>query len=69
MDNEYFGKHAKIDLIHIPNAEFGDSFHGEVWVRCPHCNKAHEMVGATPVAIKGKYRIYKCSCGELFKDY
>lgn len=24
------------------HAIYGDSFHGETWYRCPHCNKAFE---------------------------
>ena len=62
------GKHEKIEVYKIPSALSGDCFHGEVWVRCPHCKKAHEMVGSTPLMEKDGYYIYKCSCGELFKD-
>jgi len=59
-----------IDNIYlIPNALYGACFHGEVWVRCPKCLEAIEIVGARPVdEVKG-YRIYKCrKCGDLFKD-
>ena len=66
--NMTIGKHEKIDVLKIPSALSGDCFHGEVWVRCPHCKTAHEMVSSTPIKKKDGYRIYRCSCGELFKD-
>ena len=68
MDSEYIGKHAKINILDIPHCYSGACFHGEVWVRCPHCNKAHEMVGSKPLMEKDGYYIYRCSCGKLFKD-
>ena len=67
--DEYIGKHEKINVYKIENALTGACFHGEVWVRCPHCHEAHEMVGSTPLMVKDGYRIYRCKCGELFKDY
>ncbi len=66
--NEALGKHAKINVYEIPSALSGACFHGEVWMKCPHCMKAHQMVGWTPLKVKDGYRIYRCSCGELFKD-
>lgn len=68
MDNEYIGKHLKYDVHGIKNALPGECFHGEVWMRCPYCRKATEMVGSTPIKVQDGYRIYKCECGELFKD-
>lgn len=58
----------QIDIWEIKDALSGACFHGEVWVRCPYCYEAHQMVGSTPVAVKDGFRIYKCSCGKLFKD-
>jgi len=68
-DDGYFGRHEKIDLSTVKNAKPGDSFHGEVWARCPSCYAAYEMVSTIPVSVKEGYRIYRCrKCGELFKD-
>ncbi len=53
----------------IPNALYGACFHGEVWVKCPKCGEALEVVGAHPIDKVNGYRIYKCKkCGNLFKD-
>lgn len=66
---EYFGKHTMIDLNKIPKGRFDAYFHGELWVRCPHCRSGMEIEGATPVAKKSGYLIYRCGkCGELFKE-
>lgn len=66
---EYIGKHEKVDLDNIPESRMGESFHGEVWVRCPHCDSGNELMGATPLLKKDNYLIFRCSrCGKLFKD-
>jgi len=56
------------DLYTMKESEPGACFHGEVWVRCPYCGKAMQLVGVEPVATIKNYRIFRCSCGELFKD-
>ena len=61
------GKHEEMDVYRIPDAISGACFHGEVWMKCPHCGRAHEMVGWTPFAKRKGFRIYKCNCGKLFK--
>lgn len=68
MEQEYIGKHAKLDLWKIENAEFGDCFHGEVWKQCPYCGRAHQMVGKTPLTVIDGYRVFRCECGKLFKN-
>ena len=62
---------APSEVDKLPEATFGDSFHGELWMRCPHCNKGVEMYGMTGkhVASSGKYKAYICPhCNGLFKD-
>ena len=67
---EGIGKHEALgNLFEIPDAVSGAFFHGEVWMKCPHCGQAYEMQSTTPFRIKGRYRIFKCKCGKLFKDY
>ena len=66
--SEHIGKHEKIDVIDIPKANSGACFHGEVWMKCPHCGEAHQMVGWRPLKVKDGWNIYRCSCGKLFKD-
>ena len=51
----------------IPEALNGASFHGETWVKCPYCKKAHEISTWYPKITKNGYGVYKCSCGESFK--
>lgn len=48
----------------------GACFHGEVWVRCPHCGWGHEMMGERPKFTRDDgTKIYQCkNCGELFYD-
>ena len=59
---------TKIESVDIiPTALSGACFHGEVWVKCPHCGKAHQVVGWTPLMKKGRYDVYRCDCGKLFK--
>lgn len=61
-------KEEEITQYNTPEAIFGDYFHGELWVKCPHCGKGKEIIGATPVKEVGGYKIYKCgSCGKYFK--
>lgn len=58
----------QVNLWEIKDALSGACFHGEVWVRCPYCKEAHEMVGSTPLIRKDGYDIYRCDCGKLFKN-
>lgn len=44
----------------------GACFHGEVWVKCPYCGKAHETMGCHDR--KDGYYIIKCECGNYFRD-
>lgn len=58
-----------VNLIDIKSAYTGDSFHGEVWVRCPHCGYGHEMMETCGCPRKDGFIVVKCSkCGKLFKD-
>lgn len=68
MDEDYIGKHEKINLLQIPSALLGACFHGEVWVKCPKCKIGYEVVGSEPLAVRNGYRIYRCVCGQMFKD-
>ena len=53
----------------IPEALKGACFHGEVWVRCPHCKSGAELMGKPAIDKQEGYFIYKCDeCGKLFKD-
>ena len=53
----------------IPNALSGACFHGEVWVKCPHCMSGNQMMGKQALYKQDEYSIYKCDeCGKLFKD-
>lgn len=55
----------------LPDALYGACFHGEVWVRCPHCKDGIEMMGmlGKEVDTYKSYRIYQCSnCKGYFKD-
>lgn len=55
--------------LKIPNALPGACFHGEVWVKCPHCNAGNQMMGRQALYKQDEYRVYKCDeCGKLFKD-
>lgn len=58
----------QLKLWEIKDALGGACFHGEVWAICPYCHKRHELMGSTPIRVEHGYRIYKCSCGKLFKD-
>lgn len=50
-----------------PSFQYGASFHGETWYKCPHCGHCYEYYdlqferGAKRVA-KGHYR---CRCGKI----
>lgn len=67
---EKIGKHEAINLLNIKDSVCGICFHGEVWVHCPYCGKAHQVVGKVPLKVKDDYKIYECErCGKLFKDY
>ena len=58
-----------IEINKIPDAKSGACFHGEVWVRCPHCNNTIEIQGARYEYKENGFRVYKCkSCGKYFKD-
>lgn len=62
---------APSEVDKLPEATFGASFHGELWLRCPHCNKGVEMYGLTGkhIASSGEYKAYICPhCNGLFKD-
>lgn len=53
----------------IPEALAGACFHGEVWIRCPHCRNAIEIYGTRGEYEKDKFRYYKCEkCKKMFKD-
>lgn len=53
----------------IPRALSGACFHGEVWVKCPHCMSGNQMMGKKELYKQDGYSIYKCDeCGKLFKD-
>lgn len=55
----------------LPNALSGACFHGEVWMRCPHCNYGIEMMGmfGKEIDTYESYRIYQCpKCKCYFKD-
>jgi len=55
--------------LKIPNALAGACFHGEVWVKCPHCMSGNQMMGKQALYKQDGYSIYKCDeCGKLFKD-
>ena len=57
-----------IDVSQLKEAISGDCFHGEVWVKCPHCNSGVELVGITTECTKDGYDIVKCpTCKKLFK--
>ena len=58
---------AKIDVNKLKMAYPGDCFHGEVWVKCPHCTCGNEIMGVR--THKDGYIIIRCShCGQIFKD-
>lgn len=62
-NDEQFGR--------VHSAVSGACFHGEVWVRCPHCKMGNEMMGARPKCTreKGRVKIYECEhCKKLFYD-
>ena len=55
----------------LPDALPGACFHGEVWMRCPHCKEEIEMMGmyGKEVDAYKEYRIYQCPrCKGYFKD-
>ena len=56
----------KIDVNKLRDSRTGACFHGEVWVRCPYCETAHQMVGCSDR--KDGYYIVKCNCGNYFRD-
>ena len=56
-----------LNVYSLEKAIPGDCFHGEIWVKCPHCGKAHEI--SYGCHEKDGYNIIKCNnCGKLFKD-
>ena len=57
----------EMNIAKIPNAISGASFHGETWVKCPHCGQGNEISYATPIYNCDGYAVHKCKCGELFK--
>lgn len=59
----------KIDVNKLKDGRPGGCFHGEVWVTCPHCGKAVELVGLNPIMVKDGYYIFKCKrCYKYFRD-
>lgn len=66
-DKTITSKH--INLNTMPRALPGDCFHGEIWVKCPHCQSGNEMMGAEPVFVRDGIRVYECEdCGKLFAN-
>lgn len=58
-----------MDISNILRAEPGACFHGEVWVRCPHCHAGNEMMSARSEFKIDDWCVYKCEkCGKYFKD-
>jgi hypothetical protein len=55
-----------INVNDLRDSLSGACFHGEVWVECPYCCKAHEMMGCNDR--KDGYYIVKCECGNYFRD-
>lgn len=55
-----------IDVMSLKDSLSGACFHGEVWVRCPHCGKATEI--SYYPNVKDGYFIIKCECGKLYRD-
>ena len=59
------------DYSNLPESLAGACFHGECWIRCPHCKDGIEMYGmlGKQLAEEGKFRIYECpTCHKLFRD-
>lgn len=61
-------KQQAMDIKKIPDGKGSGCFHGEVWYRCPHCDKGNEMHGMKPFVEQDGCTVYLCrECGKMFK--
>ena len=45
-----------------------NTYCGEMYARCPHCDMENAMVGMIPVEKRKGYQVYSCErCGGLFR--
>lgn len=68
-NEENITKFDEIDVSNIPSLKDGACFHGEIWMVCPYCDNAMEMMGSTYLLKKNGYKLYQCEkCKKIVKD-